>query len=636
MCGICGFDWEDKKLLNQMLSEMAYRGPDAKGLFLDKGISLGNVRLSIIDLSKRGNQPMLNVKKSLVISYNGELYNYKTLREDLINKGHKFCSETDTEVILQAYEEYGSDCLSRLNGIFAFCIYDIDKRKLFLARDQLGVKPLYYSSKDKKFIFASEIKSILRYQTVKPNLNTKALPYYLSLRYVPGPQTMFQGIYKLLPGNYILYDLKTKSVITKSYWSILSAQETSNNLRTGLVEQLRDKLKEAVNAQMIGDVPCGLFLSGGLDSSSVLAFMRQANPNSRISTFSLGFEDCGGYDNELKYARLVSDHFGTDHHEETISPDSLNILPNLVFHMDEPVSDATIIPTYFLSKSANKKVKFVLTGEGGDELFGGYVHYGIINKLNILRNILPSKKLTACLVKRIPSDLLTRLFEYPSKVGDEGRQRLSELILDLDDKEKTYLNLISTFSEHDKKEVINKSVYSKVSDHLLQDLKKYFDSKGNWLSQVQLMEMQTWLPDYILLRLDKIGMACSLESRVPLLDLDLVNFVNSLAHQYKQGKHLLRLAVKPYLPKKIVTRKKYPFVTPLEVWYSKGYKEIAECILDKNDGIYQFVNKAYVDKLLRKKGDSSMLHSRQLWAVLTLSVWYKLFIEKVSLKFFKV
>lgn len=630
MCGICGFNWEDRALLGGMMSEMAHRGPDARGKFFDNNVSLGSVRLAIVDLSKKGNQPIFNHDSSMLIVYNGELYNYKALRTELADKGYRFDSETDAEVVLHAYEEYGIGCLSRFNGMFAFCIYDTINKRLFLARDHLGIKPLYYYKADKKFIFASEIKSILKYREVEPSVNIKALPAYLSFRYVPGPSTMFNDIMKLLPGRYLVYNLKKQSVLVGEYWNILSAQKVQYD--NDLLTQLRLQLKDSINAQMIGDVPGGIFLSGGLDSSSVLAFMKQANPRSRISTFSLGFENQEGYENELRYARLVSEYFETDHDEIIISQDSLKILPKLIFHMDEPISDATIIPTYFLSEKASRKVKFVLTGEGGDELFGGYVHYGIINKLGTIRKSSFLKGLILRMIRIMPSNVLTKMFNYPSIIGEEGKQRLIEFVQELGDDARMYTNLISVFNEHDKEKLINKDLYYRLSHKFISDLRReYFNSKERVIAQVRLREMQTWLPDYILTRLDKMSMSCSLESRVPLLDINMVGMVCSFPLKHRRNKTLLKTAMKKYLPREIIKRQKYPFSLPIDSWYNKGYKDMAESILDDNKEVYQFINKDYVDKLL-KHGKSNILHSRQLWSILTLSIWHKIFIEKVSLK----
>lgn len=633
MCGICGFNWEDKGLLDRMISEILYRGPDSKGKFFDKSVSLGNVRLSIIDISKEGNQPMFNQDNSMLIIYNGELYNYRAIRAELVNKGYVFNSETDTEVILYAYEEYGIDCLSRFNGVFAFCIYDMNDKRLFIARDPLGVKPLYYYLSDKRFIFGSEIKSILKYEEIRPSVNFSQLSAYFSFRYVPGPYTMFNNIAKLLPGHYIIFNLKKGDILVKKYWDLQTVQKINDKQKASLIMELEEQLQDSITAQTIGDVPSGVFLSGGLDSSSVLAFIKKEDAIKKINTFSLGFENQKGYENELKYAKLVSEYFGTDHCEVIISEDSLKILPKLIFHLDEPVSDATIIPTYFLSEAASKKVKFVLTGEGGDELFGGYVYYNIINKLRTFQNFMFFKNLISKAVKVIPSCVLTKMFNYPSVIGDDGKQRLIELIASLDDRTRTYLNLVSVFSESDKKDLIDGSLYENTAEIFVSDLReRYFNSNENFLTQIRVREMRTWLPDYILVRLDKIGMACSLESRVPLLDKNLVSLVNSFPYKYQFDKSLFKSVMKQHIPKEIIKRRKYPFTAPIDSWYRKGYKEMAEHILDDDKEIYRFVKKSYVNKLFKKEGESNLIHSRQIWSLLTFSLWYKIFIEKAGLK----
>ncbi|MFH1439615.1 MAG: asparagine synthase (glutamine-hydrolyzing), partial [Candidatus Woesearchaeota archaeon] len=362
MCGICGFNSENKELIRKMAAVIKYRGPDQSGFYLDANISLGHRRLSIIDLSKKGKQPMFNEDGSICIVYNGEVYNFKELRGDLERKGHKFYSNTDTEVIIHAYEEYGKKCVEYFNGMFAFAIYDSIKKEIFISRDRIGIKPLYYYIKDNKFAFASEIKSILEDKQIKRDVNLDALNKFITFRYIPEGETIFKNIYRLLSGHCISYDLKKNKIRIQKYWDLdISNKNILNKSEYYFKKRIRELLKDSVRKRLISDVPLGVYLSGGLDSSSVLAMMRDLNHNDKIKTFSVGFEhDVIG--NELKYAKKVSEYFKTDHKEFLIKSDVIKLLPKIIQHLDEPMSDPATIPNYVLSENAKKDVTVVLTG----------------------------------------------------------------------------------------------------------------------------------------------------------------------------------------------------------------------------------------------------------------------------------
>jgi len=373
MCGICGiYGFTDRTLIKQMTTSLVHRGPDASGVFVDNSICLGHRRLSIIDLSMRGKQPMFNEDESVAIVFNGEIYNYKELREQLIACGHKFKSETDTEVIIHGYEEYGLEIASKLNGDFAFAIWDSNIKQLYIARDYAGIKPLYYYIDGKNVLFASEIKSILCYKKVKREVDREALNSFLTFRYVPGEKTLFKGIQKLIPGHYLV--VSKEGVKIQKYWDL----DLSRTLKKSTVcwaQEIQTSLRDAVDRRLMSDVPLGAFLSGGLDSSFVVGLMKQIGVKD-VKTFSVGFEN-KKFD-ETKYARLAAENLGTEHHELYIDSSAVKNLPNVIWHLDEPIADAAAVPTYMLSQFARKKVTVALTGEGADELFAGYSKYKLM------------------------------------------------------------------------------------------------------------------------------------------------------------------------------------------------------------------------------------------------------------------
>jgi len=367
MCGICGFNFEDKHLLQKMCNLIKHRGPDDDGYYTDSRISIGMRRLSIIDLNT-GNQPQHNENNDIWIVFNGEIYNFIEIRSDLEQKGHSFYTQSDTEVILHAYEEWGKKCVIKLRGQFAFCIYDSRKSICFLARDHMGLKPLYYYFDDERFIFGSEIKSILIHD-VPREINLNALDYYLSLRYVPFNLTLFKGIFKLPPSTYMIFDLKDKKVKLKKYWDI--SFNKINNINTNIAaKELKALIEESVKLRLISDVPLGAFLSGGLDSSAIVAIMSKFMSNP-VKTFSVRFEE-GAPINESKYSQFVADYYNTDHTELLVSFPSYELLPDLIWHLDDLIADAAIIPVYLMAKYAKDKITVALTGDGADEVFAGY------------------------------------------------------------------------------------------------------------------------------------------------------------------------------------------------------------------------------------------------------------------------
>ncbi|MGV8150749.1 MAG: asparagine synthase (glutamine-hydrolyzing) [Candidatus Woesearchaeota archaeon] len=636
MCGIVGFYGNDKIILKRMTSIISHRGPDQEGFFIDNKISLGFRRLSIIDLSKKGNQPMFNDDESLVIVFNGEIYNYKEIRTNLESKKYQFKSDTDTEVIIKGYQEYGIKIFSKLNGIFGLAIFDKKNKKLLLARDQVGVKPLYYyyNKKNNAFVFGSEIKSILLHTDVPRKVNERHMNEYFTFRYVPGEETIFEDIKRVPPGVFLTFDLKTFDLRKDIFWKL------SPNIDYSLpidiyAKQLRKILDKSVQRQLMSDVPLGIYLSGGLDSSAVTAITKNLT-GVAPKTFSIAFSDSPEKVNELRHARKVADYLATDHKEIILKPDVLWKYPEVAWHLEEPLSDASTIPTYYISEFSKKWVTVTLTGEGGDEAFGGYVQYKVLDQAQRFIKPIPSpirKHLISPIISTIPVPILTKFFDYPSTIGKEGRERMKEFVKQQNDPAKTYLTLIGIFSEKEKKDILRIKSQESYETQLVEEVReKYFSDKKMLLDQIFIRENETWLPDWILSRLDKTTMAHSQESRVPLLDVELVEFAANIPRQFKKNKQVFRLAMRGELPKEIENRKKFPFYLPIDSWFGAGYKDLANMILSKeNMSSGKYFNHDKIKKLLDNK-NSSMLHSRQLWSLVTFEVWYKHFIDSDTLK----
>ncbi|MEM4259846.1 MAG: asparagine synthase (glutamine-hydrolyzing) [Candidatus Woesearchaeota archaeon] len=630
MCGIVGFYGEDRILLKQMTSLLQYRGPDQEGFFVDSGVSLGFRRLSIIDLSEKGNQPMKNTDESYVIIFNGEIYNYNDIKKDYL-KNYRFESTTDTEVILNGYAKYGTKIFEMLNGIFGLAILDRKKNKLLIARDQIGVKPLYYffDKKRKEFVFSSEIKAILLHPSVPRRINQEGMNEYFTFRYVPRKETIFAGIRRVIAGTYIELDLTSFELKEYTYWS-QEAGNTENISLHDCVKKLKKLLHESVNRQLMSDVPLGIFLSGGLDSSAMTALTKKIS-HTTPKTFSIGFSESPQKVNELTHARKVAEYLKTDHHEIILEPKILWEYSDVIWHLEEPLADASTIPTFYISKFSKKWITVALTGEGGDEAFGGYVQYKVLDRAQKFVKPIPRyirRHVISPILGWVPVSILTKFFDYPSSIGEQGRNRIKHFISDQEDMVRTYLTLISVFDRNEKKQLLhspNRELFEKKIEDGMR--KNYFNDNKIFLDQIAIRENKTWLPDWILSRLDKMTMAHSQEARVPLLDVKFTEYVNRIPRAYKKNKMVFRLTMKDSLPKEIVERKKFPFYLPIDSWFGHGYKEMLETILSPDKmSSKQYFNKNYIKKLMEVR-KSSMLHSRQLWTILTFEVWHKLYID---------
>jgi len=630
MCGICGFyGFEDRTILKRMCDVIKHRGPNDSGIYLDKNIGLGNRRLSIIDVAG-GHQPIHNENESIWVTYNGEIYNYLEIKEDLEARGHQFYTNTDTETLVHAYEEFGENCLQKFRGMFAFALWDADKKQVFLARDRLGIKPLYYYFDGERLIFGSEIKSILQCG-VPRRLDYNALHSYLSYRFVQGDSTIFHNIKKLPPGHLMLCG--DKGVDVREYWDLKMAPQ--KNSEDYYLQQLKGSLKESVKLRLMSEVQLGAYLSGGIDSSTIVAIMSSLL-DEPIKTFSVGFGD-PNFD-EFEYAQAIADHFGTEHHEFLVEPNAMELFPNIIWHFEEPIADPALFPTYILSEKAKKHVTVVLTGEGGDELFAGYEQYKIMALSEKYGRFLPKvikTKAVPVVGEKMPSFIRDKLFRYSSLLGEEGIKRFSKYMSTLEDKGLSYLRLISVFDEEESRGIYTDTAKNEIIRNLAEELNKvYFKDyrKNELLNRLLYLEIKTSLQEHLLMKVDKMTMAHSIEARVPLLDHVVADLSTSLPQDLKlrgsTDKYILRKAAAELLPKKIINRKKQRFFVPIHTWLGGESKEYAMQILDssviKKRG---YLKHPPIERMFRKFKDSKLYYSRQIWSLMALEFWHRIYMD---------
>ncbi|NKQ39110.1 MAG: asparagine synthase (glutamine-hydrolyzing) [Methanosarcinales archaeon] len=594
MCGIAGiYGASEKQLVKRMCDKITHRGPDEAGYYVDNNISMGMRRLSIIDLGT-GSQPIFNGDGSIVVVFNGEIYNFKELRKELEQKGYHFSTHSDTEVIVHSYEEYGYDCLKKFNGMFAIALWDTNKNELFLARDRMGIKPLYYTIIDKIVVFASEIKSILEYNDIKRELDEQALANYFNLRYVPAPLTIFKGIQKLEPSNYMV--VNKNGIKKKKYWTLEYKPIHKNE--TYFKENVLNLLKESVERRLIADVPVGVFLSGGVDSSTITAIASDFS-SEPIKTFSVGFY--GAKYDETSYARNVAEHFETDHTEEWVDIDNVNLLPKLIYHMDEPLADPAILPTYLISKVARKRVKVILSGEGGDEAFAGYKRYSselkIYNTLKYFPNLL--KKLAFRLGDGIGECALKKYLLY---LGSRTTQENSY-----------FYRLKLRDSGHLNAKILR-------IENNWNDTRSLFHSNKDYLNCMLKFDIDYWLPDDLLMKVDKMTMANSLEARVPFLDHNLLQLAYNAPSTIKLNKHLLKMSVCDILPKDVMQRKKHGFDVPIKEWFKSDMLD--EYLSEEKIKITPYLNQNRIHEIGGRHRKGSGDYSVLLWKCLCYAGWY--------------
>ena len=610
MCGFVGFcskNVKDKNVIKEMNNQIIHRGPDSDGYFFDKDVNFGFRRLSIIDLHE-GSQPILNESGDTAIIFNGEIYNYQELREDLVAKGYKFKTHTDTEVILHGYEEYGEEgILAKLRGMFAFTIWDSKKEKLFGARDHFGIKPYYYALLDGDFLFGSEVKSFLKYPKFKKEVNEKALKHYLVFQYNPLEETFFKGVKKLRPGHYYVYENGKMEI--KTYYNLtLDYKDMTFDEAVGKIEK---EVEESVKYHKISDVEVGSFLSGGVDSSYVVA---TALPD---KTFSVGFDNKGF--NETMYAKELSDSLGIKNFAKLITPDEFFEGINKVqYYSDEPHANLSSVPLYFLSKLASEQVKVVLSGEGADELFAGYNEYA---------DALPQR-----MYRKLPFSLRHKLY---LKYKDRKHFRGQTIILKYGQKvEDRYIGPAEIMTD----ELANSIVTSKYKNsETSRDLtKKYYDEVKNMddVSKRLYLDMKMWIVEDILLKADKMTMANSIELRVPLLDKKMWELARTIPVRHKVHneitKYAFRRAAKNKLPEDWAKRRKLGFVVPFVLWIKEEkYYKIVKEVFNK-DFVSEFFDKDKINKLLDDHFNGITNNGRKVYTIYTFLKWYEIYFKGVA------
>jgi asparagine synthase (glutamine-hydrolysing) len=635
MCGICGvlhFDNSpvDSTALSRMVETIRHRGPDDSGTWVDGGVGLGNTRLAIIDLSPAGHQPLSNETGEVWIAFNGEIYNFQSLRPEVESRGHTFRSRTDTETIVHLFEDRGIECLQSLRGMFALALWDGRKREMWLARDRLGKKPLYYFADGQRLIFGSEIKCILAYPDVPRTLNRRVLPLYLAYGYIPAPETIYAGIRMLRPGYWLR--VSTGQIEERAYWEVPIPTPVAPRQERGeaeWAEALLDQLREAVRLRLISDVPLGAFLSGGLDSSAVVALMAEA-ASGPVKTFAMGFAGEPSYD-ETAHARIVAGHLATDHHEFIVEPQTVDLVAQLAWHLDQPFGDSSIIPTYLVSKLAREHVTVALTGDGGDELFAGYERFHAAQLARRYR-VVPAfaHRGLMAVARRLPQgtgyhDLGRRVLRFVSR----ARLPLPE----------QYLGWVGVMAPELVDELMGivgaglapapvwagaRPAPTSVVSHY----ESYFrvNNGRDPLPALLDVNLRTYLPDDLLIKADRMSMAASLEARSPFLDHVLVEFASAMPVDLKLrngvGKYILKRALAGKLPEEILNRKKHGFGMPIGKWFRTTLREyLTDTLLSPRAAQRGLLDPPTVRRMVNDHLSGGRDYGFALWTLMMLEVW---------------
>ncbi len=632
MCGIYGaVDLKQERTPGQALFDrmgrvITHRGPDDSGQYYGRGVALGMCRLSIIDLSG-GHQPISNEDGTVWVVCNGEIYNFLEQRDRLEKSGHTFRSRSDTEVLVHLYEQEGLEFVKRLRGMFAFALWDTSRSRLVLARDPLGKKPLYLLREPQRLVFASEIKSILEDPEVPRRVDEEALREYLALGYVPAPATLFDGIEKLLPGHFLV--IEKGQVQDREYWDVRFDQ-LENCTEEEWVERVREKLLESVRIRLVSDVPLGAFLSGGIDSSAIVSAMARLI-NQPVKTYTIGFEGEDKYYNELPYARIVADAFHTDHHEIIVRPDVAELLPRLIWHLDEPIADSAFVTTYLVSRLARESVTVILSGVGGDELFGGYRRY-LGDSLRRYYDLLPGvvqRKWLPALLARLPQDRHSgwkNNIRYASAfVKTAGCDPVSR-----------YLSYVTVFSPEVRARLLREPAAASGNGHgpASAVLQGYFDRcrGADSLHQNIYVDLKTSLPDDLLALTDKMSMAASLECRAPFMDQQLVELTSCIPSDLKVRsltmKYLLKKVIQPWLPAEILQRKKRGFGAPVGAWLRHDLETLVEETLSAAQVRKRgFFDPAVVQEIIASHRAQSSDHTDHLLALINFELWCRIFLD---------
>ena len=633
MCGIFGVvdltgeSTPDATLLNAMERVLLHRGPDDSGFYFGLGVGLGMRRLSIIDVSG-GHQPISNEDESVWVVLNGEIYNFKDLRTELESKAHRFRTNSDTEVIVHLYEEEGPAFCARLRGMFGVAIWDTKRQRLVLGRDRLGEKPLYFRRETGRLLFASELKSILQVANASRELNFHALEAYLALGYVPAPLTLIQGIEKLLPGHYLVAE--NGHIAIKEYWDVPFG-ESADHSETEWIEQVQAKILETVKMQLISDVPLGAFLSGGIDSSTIVAAMARMTARP-VKTYSIGYEGEYSYYNELPYARSVAQAFATEHHEILVRPEVSDLLPKLVWHLDEPVADSACLTTYLVAKFARESVTVILSGVGGDELFGGYRRYlggSLMNHYRRLPGVVRTRVLPG-LLAHVPQDRHSLWKDYARYAA--AFVNSAEL-----DPASRYMGYVTLFSKEVQSELLDNELRSGANgaDLAATPLQACFTrcTEDDALNRIIYADLKTSLPDDLLAMTDRMSMAASIECRAPFVDFEFVELASRMPSSLKvRGftlKYLLKKAVAPWLPSKILRRKKRGFGAPVGAWLRRDLQPLVSDLLSeekvRSRGLFHW---PMVRRLIADHAAERRDYTDQLFALVMLELWCRIFTDE--------
>jgi asparagine synthase (glutamine-hydrolysing) len=634
VCGISGFllpqatsshrDLEAR--LWAMIAMLRHRGPDDQGVWTDRRAGLAHARLSIIDLSPAGHQPMASVDETAWITYNGEIYNFAEIRRELEAAGYGFRSRSDTEVIVNGWRAWGEKVISRLRGMFALAIWDRRSHRLILARDRIGKKPLYYASYGGTLLFASEIKALLTWPGLPRTPDLSAIDRYLTLGYVPSPQTAFAGISRLPPAHYLVVDARPEGGLGEPelvrYWRLPEPRsarrhQTAAELRHELIE----RLEEAVRLRLVSDVPLGAFLSGGVDSSAVVAMMARAG-GGKVKTFSIGFS-AREYD-ETRYARIVAQRYGTDHEELVVEPDAVSVLPRLAWHFGEPFADSSAIPTYYVSEIARRKVTVALNGDGGDECFLGYRRYKAMHLLSRLDRMPRWSRVgIERLLARAPA-AAQRRFKVPRIRGVlQAPQEFPA---------RRYASTLVSFTDRDKQQGYSGAMREQLEGSALDLIEPYFAEADDLVAGANWADIHTYLPDDLMVKVDVASMAHGLETRSPLLDHVLMEWAAGIPHDTKMArgitKSLFKSAMEPYLPAKLLYRPKMGFSCPVDHWFRSELKELAYDTLLSQSACERGVFRAdYVRLLLDEHCSATRDHHTRLWALLMLELWFRMWVD---------
>jgi asparagine synthase (glutamine-hydrolysing) len=632
MCGIAGIvDLKNRPIehatLHRMCDALQHRGPDAEGYHWNGHAGLGQRRLSIIDLAG-GAQPMSNEDGTVWVTFNGEIYNFQVLREELTLLGHRFATDSDTEVIIHAYEEYGYGCCEHLDGMFAFAIWDQRNQVLFLARDRVGKKPLVFTETGGQFIFASELQALVRHPAVKRQLDPTSIDDYLTYGYVAAPKTIYRNVFKLPPACYLVLKVApsgdgSRDVQIQRYWHLKYSPKAKLGEKDA-IDGLQAALTQAVRLRMIADVPLGALLSGGVDSSLIVALMSQLSTRP-IKTFSIGFDDAGF--NELPYARMVADRYKTDHHELIVRPNALEILPTLIRHYGEPYADSSAIPSYYVAKLTREHVTVALNGDGGDECLGGYDRYLGVALLKTYQ--------------RLPAFLRAGLIEpMLSMVGDgknspRGRLRQAKRLVQSAKMSvpSCYLRWLTFFTPEQKKNLYSPEFAHDLNGH---DSEKWFHSlysevdHGEQLDTLLASDVQSYLPNDLLVKMDIASMANSLETRSPFLDHHVMEYCAVLPSHYKRRgttlKYLLKKLGDALLPRQVMYRRKMGFGVPMGKWLKHELRqEVEDSLLSPESRTRPYFDQGEIHRIMASHCEGSGDHSFRLWALYWLEMWMREF-----------